>query len=88
VKPDLSLQGADEPKEQIVTVCDLFDHAPGLDKVALRHLDVALTYHEFGRAVAASRRGRHRRPCHLRELRNRSRAVPLGDGCNAARLWG
>jgi hypothetical protein len=55
MKPDLSLQGGDEPKEQIATLCDLFDHpvAMASDKAALLHLDVALTYREFGRAVAA-----------------------------------
>jgi hypothetical protein len=45
----------DRPKGQIATLCDLFDHAVATapDKLTLRHLDVALTYRELGRAVAS-----------------------------------
>jgi long-chain acyl-CoA synthetase len=40
------------------TICAMFDHAVASapDKVALRHLDVAMTYRELGRAVASMAR--------------------------------
>jgi long-chain acyl-CoA synthetase len=51
----LSLQGADELKPPVTTLCAMLDHAVSTapERVALRHLDAALTYRELGRAVAA-----------------------------------
>jgi long-chain acyl-CoA synthetase len=52
---DLSLRGAEARAAPIATLCAMFDRAVATapDKVALRHLGVALTYREVGRAVAA-----------------------------------
>jgi long-chain acyl-CoA synthetase len=52
---DLSLRGAEAQSAPVATLCAMFDHAIATapDKVALRHLDVALTYREVGRAAAA-----------------------------------
>jgi long-chain acyl-CoA synthetase len=52
---DLSLHGREARNAPVATLCAMFDHAVATapDKVALRHLDVALTYREVGRAVAA-----------------------------------
>ena len=43
---DLSLHGAEARNAPVATLCAMFDHAVATapDKVALRHLDVALTY--------------------------------------------
>ena len=51
----LSLQGADELKPPVTTLCAMLDHAVSTapERVALRHLDAALTYRKLGRAVAA-----------------------------------
>jgi long-chain acyl-CoA synthetase len=51
----LSVQDADELKAPVTTLCAMLDHAvsTGPERVALRHLDAALTYRELGRAVAA-----------------------------------
>jgi long-chain acyl-CoA synthetase len=52
---DLSLHGREARDAPVATLCAMFDHAVATapEKVALRHLDVALTYREVGRAVAA-----------------------------------
>src|SRR5271163_4532508 len=52
---DLSLRGSEAGSTPVATLCTMFDHAVATapDKVALRHLDVALTYREVGRAAAA-----------------------------------
>jgi long-chain acyl-CoA synthetase len=52
---NLSPHGIDERKTPLATLCAMLDHAVATapDKVALRHLGVALTYREVGRAVAA-----------------------------------
>jgi long-chain acyl-CoA synthetase len=52
---DLSVRGAEARSAPDATLCAMFDHAVATapDKVALRHLDVALTYREMGRAVVA-----------------------------------
>ena len=52
---DLSLHGREARNAPVATLCAMFDHAVATapDKVALRHLDVALTYREVGRAVTA-----------------------------------
>ena len=52
---DLSLRGSEAASAPVATLCAMFDHAIATapDKVALRHLDVALTYREVGRAAAA-----------------------------------
>src|SRR5947207_2124157 len=52
---DLSLRGREARNAPVATLCAMFDHAVATapDKVALRHLDVALTYREVGRAVTA-----------------------------------
>ena len=52
---DLSLHGREARNAPAATLCGMFDHAVATapDKVALRHLGVALTYREVGRAVAA-----------------------------------
>jgi long-chain acyl-CoA synthetase len=52
---NLSLHGREARNAPVATLCAMFDHAVATapDKVALRHLDVALTYREVGRAVAA-----------------------------------
>lgn len=52
---NLSQHGVDERKAHLATICAMFDQAVATapDKVALRHFDVALTYREIGRAVAA-----------------------------------
>ena len=52
---DLSLHGREARNAPVATLCAMFDHAVATapDKVALRHLDVALTYRELGRAVTA-----------------------------------
>src|ERR1700749_3596819 len=52
---DLSLRGREAQNAPVATLCAMFDHAVATapDKVALRHLDVALTYRELGRAVTA-----------------------------------
>src|SRR5258708_3307207 len=51
----LSVQDADELKAPVTTLCAMLDHAVSTapERVALRHLDAALTYRELGRAVAA-----------------------------------
>ena len=55
MEQDLLLHGPEARNAPVETLCAMFDDAvataPG--KVALRHLDVALTYREVGRAVAA-----------------------------------
>jgi long-chain acyl-CoA synthetase len=55
MEQDLSLHGREARNAPVATLCAMFDHAVATapDKVALRHLDVALTYREVGRAVAA-----------------------------------
>jgi long-chain acyl-CoA synthetase len=55
MEPDLSLHGPVARDAPVATLCAMFDHAVAIapDKVALRHLDVALTYREVGRAVSA-----------------------------------
>ncbi len=52
---DLPMRGADTLTAPVATLCAMFDHAVATapDKVALRHLGMALTYREVGRAVAA-----------------------------------
>jgi long-chain acyl-CoA synthetase len=52
---DLPLGGAAAPGVPEATLCAMFDHAVATapDKVALRHLGMALTYREMGRAVTA-----------------------------------
>src|SRR5262249_304961 len=52
---DLVAHGGGAAKPPLVSLCDLLDHAVATapEKVALRHLGVALTYREFGRAVEA-----------------------------------
>ena len=52
---DLSLRGSEAGSAPVATLCAMLDHAIATapDKVALRHLDVALTYREVGRAAAA-----------------------------------
>jgi long-chain acyl-CoA synthetase len=53
VELDLNVHGADQLP--LTTLCATFDHAVGTapDRVALRHLGVALTYRELGCAVEA-----------------------------------
>jgi long-chain acyl-CoA synthetase len=55
MEQDLFLHGPEARNAPVATLCAMFDHAVDIapDKVALRHLDVALTYRELGRAVAA-----------------------------------
>ena len=55
MEQNLSLHGREARNAPVATLCAMFDHAVATapDKVALRHLDVALTYREVGRAVAA-----------------------------------
>src|SRR5258708_26506524 len=55
MKPDLSLPEAGEPKTPVATLCAMSDWAVAAtpNRIALRHLGVALTYCEMGRAVAA-----------------------------------
>ena len=52
---DLSPDGAEARSAPVATLCAMFDHAVATapDKVALRHLGMALTYREMGRAVTA-----------------------------------
>jgi len=52
---DLSLRGADARPMPLATLCAMFEHAvaTATDKVALRHVGVAMTYREIGCAVAA-----------------------------------
>jgi long-chain acyl-CoA synthetase len=54
MKHDLSLRG-EARSASVATLCAMLDHAVATtpEKVALRHLGVALTYREVGRAVAA-----------------------------------
>jgi long-chain acyl-CoA synthetase len=55
MQPGLSQRGAGEPRVPAATLCDMFDHAVASapETVALRHLEVALTYRELGRAVTS-----------------------------------
>jgi long-chain acyl-CoA synthetase len=55
MEQNLSLHGREARNAPVATLCAMFDHAVAAapDKVALRHLDVALTYREVGRAVTA-----------------------------------
>jgi long-chain acyl-CoA synthetase len=55
MEQDLILHGPEARNAPVATLCEMFDHAVDTapDKVALRHLEVALTYRELGRAVAA-----------------------------------
>ena len=52
---DLSPHGREARNAPVATLCAMFAHAVATapDKVALRHLGVALIYREVGRAVAA-----------------------------------
>ena len=55
MEQDLFLHGPEARNAPVETLCAMFDDAVATapDKVALRHLDVALTYRELGRAVTA-----------------------------------
>jgi len=55
MKTELLLETTHELAAPVSTLCDIFDQAVASAPrtVALRHLGVALTYHEMGRAVAA-----------------------------------
>jgi len=55
MKTELVLETTAEFAAPMSTLCDMFDRAVATAPrtVALRHLGVALTYHEMGRAVAA-----------------------------------
>src|SRR6516162_6064834 len=55
MRPELSLQTAEKPRASVSTLCAMLENAVAAtpDKVALRHLGMALTYRETGRAVAA-----------------------------------
>ena len=55
MKTELVLETTVEFAAPVSTLCDMFDRAVATAPrtVALRHLGVALTYHEMGRAVAA-----------------------------------
>ena len=49
MEPDLSLHGANGYNPPAATLCAMFDHAVAAapDSVALRHLDVVLTYRDL-----------------------------------------
>ena len=55
MKPDRFLPSGDEAKASVSTLCAMLDHAVATapEVVVLRHLEVALSYREVGRAVAA-----------------------------------
>jgi len=55
MRPELSLQTAEKPGASVSTLCAMLENAVAAtpDKVALRHLGMALTYRQTGRAVAA-----------------------------------